>query len=109
MTPDEERIAQAHTHGITFGQAVRAYRLRWGILPAPAQGLMRLSPAPGGCLCELRPLGLVPQQLSEGGEYYLWWQDNKEEAIASSRFLRSLREIKQPFSVVLNEQGEVVR
>lgn len=93
---------------MTFGQTVRAYRLRWAKLPLVGQeGLLRMSPAFGGVLCELWPLGNVPNEHRlEDTEYYLWWLGNPSATINSSPFLRSIRRVKQPFSVVLDQNGE---
>ncbi len=74
---------------------------------------MRLSIGPSGYLCELHPLGPVPKdQSANKTEYVIWWKGDGDDGrglIATSPFLRSLRKIKKPFSVVLNEVGEVMR
>lgn len=95
---------------MTLGQRIRAGRLRWGQLPN-AEGMMRLSYTEGGFLCEFHPAGLVPNEHRVGRtQYVLWWEkDGGTRLIAESPVLRCLRKIKQPFSVVLGEQGEVVR
>ncbi len=80
-------------------------------LPAPAKGLLRMSPNPhGGTLCEFFPLGLVPTtMLRTSEEHYVWWEsDHGQAVVTASPYLRSIREVQRPFTVVLDTNGEAV-
>lgn len=92
-----------------FGQVIRAARQRFYLLPNRA-GLMRLSDHPQGLLCELLPWPyLVRNERIGDVEYYLWHEkDHGVNAIAQSPFLRQLKRVKQPITVVLGDDGNVV-
>ncbi len=96
---------------MNFGEVLRAARLRWGRLPDPAEGWMRLTPVAGGTLCELRPLGPVPNERATGHEHFIWWQlpDGGRGLIESSPYLRGVRTVTEYTSVVLDAEGEAVR
>ncbi len=94
-----------------FGATVRAYRHRWGSLPDNCRGLMRISVVGPLFLCELRPLGLVPNEhRANEQEFVLWWEKGHgRELVESSPVLRAIKEVKAPFSVVLDENGVEVQ
>ncbi len=97
---------------IHFGHLIRANRLRFYLLPSPQEGLLRMHAVKDGFCCEFYPLGLVPCNTFTGSEYVLWAGDRGEKAretVDASPYLRSIKRVKQPFTVILGEQGERVR
>jgi hypothetical protein len=94
---------------VTFGELLRASRMRWGQLPYPAKGLMRIRVVPGGSLVELRPLGPVPNERNDGTEFVVWWEkDHGRELVESSPYLRSIATVTEATSVVIDDDGEAV-
>lgn len=95
-----------------FGEAIRAARLGWHKLPLDRQeGYLRITDTVQGWCCELHPLGLVSADArSSGEEYCLWWERGYgRELVESSPYLRSIRQVKRYFSVVLDEDGMPVQ
>lgn len=93
--------------GLTFGQYIRASRLRWH--PAPnRQYLMRLSvDTPGRYLVELHPFGLVSHdKRAKELLYVLWWEtEDGGRAFFDYPALRAIKSVKQYVRMYIDDTG----
>jgi hypothetical protein len=95
--------------GNRFGILLRAARLRYHQIPG-GDGLLRISVVgKDRYFCELHPFALLPNGRAEEREHVIWWRDEQGRldysAIKASPYLRSIRRVKESFSVVLGDDG----
>jgi hypothetical protein len=96
---------------ITMGQRIRALRMRYGWSDQHG-GFIRIS-GDGPFLIECQPPGMVPnsrrgQQPAERTEYWIWWQVPEGSEPIEFPPLKNVRQIKRPFSFLMNDAGELV-
>lgn len=90
----------------SFGTNIRAFRLGWGL--AKKHGCwIRMSTAGEENRVELCPVDKVPSKQVRTGFHRRWW--NEPSILEMLPWLKPIVRVKQHISVVVNDDGEIVK
>jgi hypothetical protein len=94
---------------MTFGTAIKAYRLGFAYWPG-FQAYPRISGSGPSYAVDLAPPGQLPSG-APGDTHAVWWEDpaKAHDLIQSSPVLRSLKRVKRPLRLCLDEDGWLVQ